>query len=580
MLLLTKYIGSIPICYGIEQTNNSVCSGHGVCTTVNSCSCTGGLDTLWTGHMCQFPMCYGINSTNSAVVCSGHGICTSANNCSCHAGWVGHNCSVPVCFSLNATDSRTCSGHGNCSAPDTCQCLANQWTGLMCQFPICYGKNSTDTASVCSGNGTCISNNTCSCNACYAGNECSFNFCRNYTLLMVQNANYLAAGYTGVSYTVTFQIGVTIPQEISSLVKCFYGGTPSMATFDRYTINGTLFNCTLLSASVARRFITILFNGTTISGNSVIVDFLTNTPVSRNSTSKYIEHISKNMTVTLQLDQTNSVPFPSNVKCHQNDTNTYSNAVQVNDQSYSCVVVTTNQPKQVLVSLWYDVSPRVRLHSNAGVVAYFLSTGPLNFSTSSLHAGYTGATIQFNVVLHTSFQPQDLSSLYRCYYSGNNFVAAVPETTSFKCGFSQSSPGTYNTTLRIQSGDGTDLLLSENPVPILFMNQTSVTGHDPIATLTGVTASVTFSLSSSITYLDPRDAYVVCNVSSGGSIVLATVLNSNTVACNLSSSVKQNANIMIHAVTRWQSQSIALLGSSLSFHFWSMTILQMAYHFQ
>jgi hypothetical protein len=89
-ICISGYSGSLcdrGSCYGISQTNTSVCSGQGVCLPPNNCYCNPG----FTGYYCQIPICYGLNGT-SPNVCSGNGRCISPNNCSCFPGITGNYC--------------------------------------------------------------------------------------------------------------------------------------------------------------------------------------------------------------------------------------------------------------------------------------------------------------------------------------------------------------------------------------------------------------------------------------------------------------------------------------------------------
>lgn len=104
----------------------------------------------FTGNQCQTPVppavtCFGIPQTNSSV-CSGNGICVSQDNCTCNrftkfiffslyhifliffsykssnSGWTGSQCNIPVvipvttCFGVSSTNPLVCSGHGQCIA--------------------------------------------------------------------------------------------------------------------------------------------------------------------------------------------------------------------------------------------------------------------------------------------------------------------------------------------------------------------------------------------------------------------------------------------------------------------------------
>jgi alpha-tubulin suppressor-like RCC1 family protein len=63
--------------------------------------------------------------------CTGHGKCTTSDTCVCNSGYVSKDCSLPTCFGLNATDSLVCSGNGLCLTIDTCACYPG-FDGVQC----------------------------------------------------------------------------------------------------------------------------------------------------------------------------------------------------------------------------------------------------------------------------------------------------------------------------------------------------------------------------------------------------------------------------------------------------------------
>jgi Zn-dependent M32 family carboxypeptidase len=78
-------------CYGIAQTNASVCGGNGQCVWLNECVCT----KPYYGSQCQSKLagtwCFEKQSTDAGV-CSSHGTCTQENKCTCASGYGGDNC--------------------------------------------------------------------------------------------------------------------------------------------------------------------------------------------------------------------------------------------------------------------------------------------------------------------------------------------------------------------------------------------------------------------------------------------------------------------------------------------------------
>jgi alpha-tubulin suppressor-like RCC1 family protein len=78
-------------CFAIFQQDPKVCSGHGNCTDVDTCSCVTG----YTGADCIIPICFGISGSNTSV-CSGNGMCYVPDLCHCRKGWKGTQCELSV----------------------------------------------------------------------------------------------------------------------------------------------------------------------------------------------------------------------------------------------------------------------------------------------------------------------------------------------------------------------------------------------------------------------------------------------------------------------------------------------------
>jgi hypothetical protein len=79
-------------CYGKQVSDPTVCSGKGVCSAQDTCSCDFGT----YGSQCQnYPaMCFGAaaDASNSVVPCSNEGYCKTTDTCSCYKGHDGYNC--------------------------------------------------------------------------------------------------------------------------------------------------------------------------------------------------------------------------------------------------------------------------------------------------------------------------------------------------------------------------------------------------------------------------------------------------------------------------------------------------------
>jgi hypothetical protein len=155
-------------CFGKNATDPLVCSGFGICSSTNNCTCHQG----HTGENCQFIICFEFDSSNPKV-CSGHGNCSKPNHCDCNQGYVGMDCKFPICFGFNSTIPGICGEHGKCVKPNLCSCDSG-YSGFRCEFTECHGVNSTNVTSVCSNNGNCTSFDVCTCNHGFYGRICQF----------------------------------------------------------------------------------------------------------------------------------------------------------------------------------------------------------------------------------------------------------------------------------------------------------------------------------------------------------------------------------------------------------------------
>ena len=76
-------------CFGKLPSNSLICSGNGICSNHDVCSC--GFE--FNGPECQLTSCFGFNSTDPNV-CSGNGKCIRKNDCQCNYGYGGELCSI------------------------------------------------------------------------------------------------------------------------------------------------------------------------------------------------------------------------------------------------------------------------------------------------------------------------------------------------------------------------------------------------------------------------------------------------------------------------------------------------------
>lgn len=94
----------------------------------------------FSSFVIQNDTCYSISPLSSNV-CSGNGVCASIDNCVCYSNFTGATCSNPICYGKSSTDPTVCSGFGTCIAPNTCNC--NQTTGNNCQYQTYAWKTGT-----------------------------------------------------------------------------------------------------------------------------------------------------------------------------------------------------------------------------------------------------------------------------------------------------------------------------------------------------------------------------------------------------------------------------------------------------
>jgi hypothetical protein len=158
------------MCSGVNYTSSSVCSSHGTCTGVDTCSCSTG----YTGGTCQFPICSG-TASNVASVCSNRGLCTAPDTCACNSGYTGSYCQYYLCNSISSANASVCNSRGACGSPNSCTCNTG-YTGSDCQYYLCNSISSA-SASVCNTRGTCTAPNTCSCSTGYTGSDCQYYLC-------------------------------------------------------------------------------------------------------------------------------------------------------------------------------------------------------------------------------------------------------------------------------------------------------------------------------------------------------------------------------------------------------------------
>ncbi|EFC46803.1 predicted protein [Naegleria gruberi] len=222
------YVGSTcqtPVCFNVNATSDAVCSGHGTCTSPNSCNCNSGYGNAncqtfvcggtlagsynvcsgrgkgacvkpnncscqngYSGESCQTYYCYGTFNNNTGV-CSGNGVCSSSNVCTCKSGYYGNMCENYDCNGKLYNNSGVCSEKGSCVSPNNCSCIVG-YGGDDCDKFQCFGLLSNDS-KVCSGNGKCNGAEICSCNSGYYGQQCENFNCSNIS----KNSSSVCSGF-------------------------------------------------------------------------------------------------------------------------------------------------------------------------------------------------------------------------------------------------------------------------------------------------------------------------------------------------------------------------------------------------
>jgi tenascin len=164
------------------------CSGKGTCV-VGRCTCFNG----YHGDFCQYKNCHNslvyidIDTINeqSSVHCSQHGKCINGT-CVCDADYIGVDCSERWCKNNCSNTLNAITGewdiNGQCIEAfplKLCSCDQNKKrAGDDCSLLYCLNE--------CSNHGECIQGE-CKCFDMYSGLDCSV-----FTVLMVQEARFIA----------------------------------------------------------------------------------------------------------------------------------------------------------------------------------------------------------------------------------------------------------------------------------------------------------------------------------------------------------------------------------------------------
>ncbi|KAL0478639.1 von Willebrand factor D and EGF domain-containing protein, partial [Acrasis kona] len=181
-------------CNGVAWNNPSVCSGNGVCSAQDVCTCNAG----YIGSSnCQTPIICGGLLAGSPNVCSGRGLCISNNTCSCGTLYSGSNCQNYACnsqFNTIAYNIKDCLvGYNYVS--NNFKNPVNQWVGQQ-NVDIggsdigCFGWGLTPTycAYMCSINLNCIAYLTVNVSSNWPNGGCCY-----------KTSNVTTGPYTGVT---------------------------------------------------------------------------------------------------------------------------------------------------------------------------------------------------------------------------------------------------------------------------------------------------------------------------------------------------------------------------------------------
>ncbi|EFC38198.1 predicted protein [Naegleria gruberi] len=165
-------------CFGILNTNSSVCSGNGNCSMNDTCECKES----FTGLSCNVTIpqnspiisniSFGnITFNNTSMNETSYFNETIMSNISMTNGSSNYT-SENSTFTVNETDVNSSPQNTSTIINNTNPTTSN--TSSVMQNSTCYGTNST---LVCSGNGKCLTNQQCSCDYGYAGDVCELNTC-------------------------------------------------------------------------------------------------------------------------------------------------------------------------------------------------------------------------------------------------------------------------------------------------------------------------------------------------------------------------------------------------------------------
>ncbi|KAF0982374.1 hypothetical protein FDP41_011304 [Naegleria fowleri] len=84
-----------------------------------------------------YPMYCNMIPHYTTSVCSGRGVCTKTNTCTCQQNYLGDNCEKTTCFGVLSTDPLSCTGQGQCTLFNNCVCRDGSY-GTMCENQILF----------------------------------------------------------------------------------------------------------------------------------------------------------------------------------------------------------------------------------------------------------------------------------------------------------------------------------------------------------------------------------------------------------------------------------------------------------
>jgi hypothetical protein len=526
--------------------------------------------------------CFGKNASSS--MCSGRGICTDLDKCSCESKYNGNECQFVYCFQISSGNNSVCSGNGNCISSDVCDCRYG-YAGENCQMFVCNGTASNMT-SVCNSAGSCIGVDTCNCTLRNLGNNCEFNisfinlfnFSENYSIYASSNTIFF--NESGI-FTMKFEIDL-LP-ILQQNLECRFGNQSFKAT----TIGNRFVQCNL---SIQNE-VNLWYSGNQtvqISNNFIILKRFKTNNISFNCQSHQIGNSYKFETVIVDLNPSSFNNFEGRIKCALNSTifNSF-----YNQSSYYCDIYSEIGGITQL-ELYYLVPNAFLINNTNGVFKDKLSiemkfSGQLNQNSlvelklntkdmigrnmlkndcSDLVVIYNNTIIQRNVLdCNTNFskitfyiQKSILSSSndYSIYYGNEDhhqFNLIIDDTVS-------------NVNISIIDYTSTLIPISTNKLSYIVVPKVELMDISPKSSLL---ESTTVILTSNISF--PEYFNLLSFHLFDGVNLFNAAMNVNKFTSSINSNSSRISNLTVRAVYKLTNETVIVSFSSF-FQFWSTLI--------